>query len=66
MVSYGSHKVLCTVAFRLVRMAYLACLASHTINGVAAIHTDILKHSVFKDFYELWPHKFLNKTNGVT
>jgi starch phosphorylase len=51
---------------RYVRMAYLACVGSHAINGVAALHTDLLKRDVLKDFYELWPHKFSNKTNGVT
>jgi starch phosphorylase len=49
-----------------VRMAYLACVGSHKINGVAALHTELLKQSVLKDFYELWPEKFINKTNGVT
>lgn len=47
-------------------MAYLAVVASHTVNGVAAIHSDIIKETIFKDFYNLWPHKFQNKTNGVT
>ncbi|MHB8067860.1 MAG: glycogen/starch/alpha-glucan phosphorylase [Desulfobaccales bacterium] len=49
-----------------VRMAHLACLGSHAINGVAALHTELLKHTVLKDFYDLWPEKFLNVTNGVT
>lgn len=49
-----------------VRMANLAIVGSHSVNGVAAIHTGILKNSVFRDFYELWPHKFNNKTNGIT
>jgi starch phosphorylase len=49
-----------------VRMAYLATVGSHAINGVAALHSDLLKASVLKDFYELWPEKFSNKTNGVT
>ena len=49
-----------------VRMAYLAVVASHTVNGVAAIHSEIVKDDVFNDFYKLWPHKFQNKTNGVT
>jgi hypothetical protein len=49
-----------------VRMAYLACVASHAINGVAAIHSEIIKNTIFKDFYDLWPQKFQNKTNGVT
>lgn len=51
---------------RFVRMAYLAVVASHTVNGVAAIHSDIIKHTIFSEFYELWPEKFQNKTNGVT
>ncbi len=51
---------------RYVRMAHLACVGSHAINGVAALHTELLKRDVLKDFYELWPEKFSNKTNGVT
>ncbi|MFZ9738856.1 MAG: glycogen/starch/alpha-glucan phosphorylase [Prochlorotrichaceae cyanobacterium] len=51
---------------RYVRMAHLACVGSHAINGVAALHTELLKENVLKDFYELYPHKFSNKTNGVT
>jgi starch phosphorylase len=49
-----------------VRMAYLASLGSHAINGVAALHTELLKTSVLGDFYALSPEKFSNKTNGVT
>jgi starch phosphorylase len=51
---------------RRVRMAHLATVGSHAINGVAALHSDLLKASVLKDFYELWPGRFSNKTNGVT
>jgi starch phosphorylase len=51
---------------RYVRMAHLACVGSHAINGVAGLHTELLKRDVLKDFYEMWPHKFSNKTNGVT
>ena len=51
---------------KLVRMAYLAVVASHTVNGVAAIHSDIIRHTIFKDFADLEPAKFQNKTNGVT
>jgi starch phosphorylase len=47
-------------------MAYLAVVASHTVNGVAAIHSDIICNTIFKDFADLWPEKFQNKTNGVT
>ncbi|MDX1977210.1 MAG: glycogen/starch/alpha-glucan phosphorylase [Pseudanabaenaceae cyanobacterium bins.68] len=49
-----------------VRMAHLACVGSHAINGVAALHTDLLKKDVLRDFYQLFPEKFNNKTNGVT
>ena len=49
-----------------VRMAHVALVASHTVNGVAAIHSELIKHTIFKDFYAIWPHKFQNKTNGVT
>lgn len=51
---------------RYVRMAHLACVGSHAINGVAELHSELLKLDVLKDFYELWPEKFRNKTNGVT
>jgi glycogen phosphorylase len=51
---------------RKVRMANLACVGSHAINGVAALHTELLKQTVLADFYALWPEKFSNKTNGVT
>ncbi|MGA2398731.1 MAG: glycogen/starch/alpha-glucan phosphorylase [Steroidobacteraceae bacterium] len=51
---------------RYVRMAHLACVGSHAINGVAALHTELLQRDVLRDFYELWPQKFSNKTNGVT
>ena len=49
-----------------IRMAYLAIVGSHSVNGVAALHTEILKHQELKDFYELYPEKFNNKTNGIT
>ncbi|HLO48114.1 MAG TPA: glycogen/starch/alpha-glucan phosphorylase [Kamptonema sp.] len=49
-----------------IRMAHLACVGSHSINGVAALHTELLKQDVLHDFNELWPEKFNNKTNGVT
>ncbi len=51
---------------RYVRMAHLACVGSHAVNGVAALHTELLKRNVLGNFYELWPHRFSNKTNGVT
>ncbi|MBK8452855.1 MAG: glycogen/starch/alpha-glucan phosphorylase [Thiofilum sp.] len=49
-----------------VRMAWLAIVGSFSINGVAALHSQLLIDGLFHDFYELWPHKFNNKTNGVT
>ncbi|MBS3954486.1 MAG: glycogen/starch/alpha-glucan phosphorylase [Methylomicrobium sp.] len=49
-----------------IRMAHLAGVGSHAINGVAALHSELLKTSVLKDFYEMWPERFSNKTNGVT
>jgi starch phosphorylase len=51
---------------RAVRMAHLACVGSFAVNGVARLHTDLLKTTVLRDFAELWPEKFRNKTNGVT
>ena len=50
----------------MVRMANLAVCGSHKVNGVAALHTEILKKVVFKEFYEIIPDKFINVTNGVT
>ena len=49
-----------------IRMAHLASVGSFHINGVAELHTKLLKASVLRDFYEFWPEKFSNKTNGVT
>ncbi len=49
-----------------VRMAYLAIVGSYSINGVAALHSELLQQGLFHDFFELWPDKFNNKTNGVT
>merc|ERR1711973_299626 len=47
-------------------MAHLAIIGSHAVNGVAAIHSDLIKKTLFKPFYEFWPEKFQNKTNGIT
>ncbi len=49
-----------------VRMPFLSIVGSHTTNGVAALHTDLLKETIFKDFYKLFPERFQNKTNGIT
>jgi starch phosphorylase len=51
---------------RYVRMAHLAAVGSHRINGVARLHSELLKETVLQDFAELWPEKFCNVTNGVT
>ncbi|OFZ56529.1 MAG: glycogen phosphorylase [Bdellovibrionales bacterium RIFOXYC1_FULL_54_43] len=49
-----------------VRMAHLAIVGSHSVNGVSALHSEILKNELFRDFHELWPERFNNKTNGIT
>lgn len=49
-----------------VRMANLACVGSSAINGVAALHSELVKQTVLKDFYDMYPEKFTNVTNGVT
>ncbi|EHQ51589.1 phosphorylase [Ectothiorhodospira sp. PHS-1] len=51
---------------RQVRMAHLAVVGSHMVNGVAALHTELLKKHLFNDFYRLWPDRFVNITNGIT
>ena len=48
-----------------IKMANLSVIASHTVNGVSALHSDIIKDSIFKDFYEVYPEKFTNVTNGI-
>lgn len=50
----------------MVRMAYLAIVGSYSVNGVAALHSKLLAEGLLRDFHELWPEKFNNKTNGVT
>ena len=50
----------------MLRMAYLAIVGSFSVNGVAELHSKLLQQDLFRDFYKLWPHKFNNKTNGVT
>jgi starch phosphorylase len=49
-----------------IRMAYLAIVGSHSVNGVSELHSKLLKEQLFKDFYEVFPEKFNNKTNGIT
>ncbi len=48
-----------------IKMANLSVVASHTVNGVSALHSDIIKNSIFKDFYDVYPSKFTNVTNGI-
>lgn len=56
----------CIIQDGIIRMANLAIVGSHSVNGVAPLHTDILKKRVFRDFYRMYPEKFSNKTNGVS
>lgn len=49
-----------------IRMAYLSVVGSHSVNGVAKLHTELLKTKLLSDFHQLWPDKFNNKTNGIT
>ncbi|SHE23830.1 glycogen/starch/alpha-glucan phosphorylase [Actinomyces glycerinitolerans] len=49
-----------------VRMAWIACYAAYSINGVAALHTEIIKRDTLKEWHDVWPERFNNKTNGVT
>ena len=65
---YDNNKIrnMAMIADGQVRMAYLAIVGSHSVNGVARLHTEILKDKELHDFYELYPEKFNNKTNGIT
>ena len=51
---------------KFVRMAHLACVGSKHINGVAELHTQLLRDELLRDFHDMWPNKFINVTNGVT
>ncbi len=62
----GRMSIIAEDGERRVRMAYLAIIGSHSVNGVAELHSRLLRETVLKEFYEYWPNKFNNKTNGVT
>ncbi|RJQ16100.1 MAG: glycogen/starch/alpha-glucan phosphorylase [Nitrospiraceae bacterium] len=51
---------------KMIRMAHLAIVGSHSVNGVSKLHTEILRDQLFKDFYDMYPERFNNKTNGIT
>lgn len=65
---YPQEKItdMAIISHGMVRMAYLAIVGSYSVNGVAKLHTEILKHRELKNFYEFYPSKFNNKTNGIT
>ncbi len=65
-VDGGTIEYMAPVSNGGVHMAWIACYASFSVNGVAALHTEILKRDTLKDWYALWPERFNNKTNGVT
>jgi len=60
------HHRMSIIADDMINMAWLAMVMSFSVNGVASLHTEILKKDVLRDWYEIWPQKFNNKTNGVT
>ena len=62
----GKIDYMAPISGGLVHMAWIACYAAFSINGVAALHTEILKRETLHDWYDIWPDKFNNKTNGVT
>ncbi len=63
---HRKQRTMAIIGEGVVKMAWLAIVGSHSVNGVAALHTEILKNEELKDWYELFPEKFNNKTNGVT
>jgi len=63
---FGRHHQMSIIADGMVKMAWLAIVGSHSVNGVAALHTEILKNQELKIWYEMFPEKFNNKTNGIT
>ncbi len=62
----GKINYMAPVSGDVIRMAWIACYAAYSINGVAALHTEIIKKDTLHDWHDIWPKKFNNKTNGVT
>lgn len=65
-IDQGVVDYMAPVSGNTVRMAWIACYASYSINGVAALHTEIIKRETLKEWHAIWPERFNNKTNGVT
>ena len=63
---WSKHNKMSIIGDGMIKMAWLAIHGSARVNGVAALHTEILKKQELKNWYEMYPHKFLNKTNGIT
>ena len=62
----GTIEYMAPVSGATVRMAWIACYAAYSINGVAALHTEIIKRETLRQWHDIWPERFNNKTNGVT
>ena len=65
-IDQGTIDYIAPISGGRVHMAWIACYASYSINGVAALHTEILKRDTLKEWHAIWPERFNNKTNGVT
>ena len=65
-LNQGTIDYMAPVTGNIVRMAWIACYASYSINGVAALHTEIIQRETLKEWHAIWPERFNNKTNGVT
>src|SRR3989338_7686096 len=64
--AYTNHTIMPEADEKFIRMANLAIVGSHSTNGVSGLHTEIIKNQTFKDFYDMFPERFNNKTNGIT
>ena len=63
--NYDKVSAMAIISHGNISMAHLAIVGSHAVNGVAQVHSDLLKHVLFRDFYEVFPERFSNKTNGI-